>query len=180
MHVKHVSADVCIICMIRYRPYEDTESMLARLLRYTLASLFVSLTMVDVWYGEVPPWSCCPMPLRSESISGFQQSTRVVVKMQVQCWVPETWGAVQHVEAFWVCLEHPWNLGDLEEREAPLCKVFIFYCVQDACCFGSCRGRRRVHVWGLVKESLNGRYAGLCVSKTSLDSRTGSEPTSAA
>jgi len=28
---------------------------------YTMASLFVSLTMMDVWYGELPPFSCCPM-----------------------------------------------------------------------------------------------------------------------
>ncbi|CAE7719515.1 unnamed protein product [Symbiodinium sp. CCMP2592] len=28
---------------------------------YTACSMLVSLTMVDVWYGEVPPWSCCPM-----------------------------------------------------------------------------------------------------------------------
>ncbi|CAK8991920.1 unnamed protein product [Durusdinium trenchii] len=29
--------------------------------RYTMISIMVSLVMLDVWYGEVLPWSCCPM-----------------------------------------------------------------------------------------------------------------------
>ncbi|CAK8991896.1 Uncharacterized protein SCF082_LOCUS2856, partial [Durusdinium trenchii] len=28
---------------------------------YTMISIMVSLVMLDVWYGEVLPWSCCPM-----------------------------------------------------------------------------------------------------------------------
>eukprot|EP00434_Breviolum_minutum_P042695 symbB.v1.2.038019.t1/scaffold5782.1/size23658/1 len=28
---------------------------------YTIMSMMVSLVMLDVWYGEVLPWSCCPM-----------------------------------------------------------------------------------------------------------------------
>ena len=51
--------------MLLYRALELIEPVPRR---YTVCSLFVSLTMVDVWYGEVPPWSCCPMFLVPRNI----------------------------------------------------------------------------------------------------------------
>lgn len=39
--------------------FEGSGFVLAYL--YTIISMMVSLVMLDVWYGEVLPWSCCPM-----------------------------------------------------------------------------------------------------------------------